>query len=156
MASIVDEIDIPADEITPDTVAKGMIIRLHPKEVIWKTSSEKIDLNALNGKVYLEIKPGSLDETDIKQVYNGLRTGRLLSVKKIVKTEVPSIEMNFDSNAPVAWRLLDLKDDEFQSTVMKFKRVNVLELAYKLEKQNKKREDRLNLIQKQIALVANK
>ena len=69
MVNIADEIDIPADEITPDAVTNGMIIRLHPNEVIWKTTSEKIDLNALVGKVYLEIKPGSLDEKDVKQVY---------------------------------------------------------------------------------------
>lgn len=153
---VLAEVDIPAENIIPDDIVKGMIIRLHPNEVLWHTDDKSIELNVLSGKVFFEIKPGSLSEKTVSQVFNGLKTGRILSAPRIEKVEIPNIEMNFDSNAITARRILDLDDKEFESTVMKFRRVPILEVMIGLEKQDKKRTDRIDFIQKQISLVSNK
>ena len=156
MESIERSIDISADEITPEAVAKGVIIRIHPNELIWRTDSGKIDLNALVGNVCHEIKPGSLSSSEADQVYNGIRTGRILCVKKFEKGSAPNIEMSFDPNAPTARKILDLPDSEFESTVLKFKRVHILELALGFEAQDKRRKDRMDFIRKQISIVSDK
>lgn len=156
MEDILKNINIPADEITPETVSKGIIVRLHPNEIIWKSDSGKINLNFLQGDVFYEIKGSSLSEAEVNQVYNGIKAGRLLCVKKIEKVDKPNIEMSFDPNAPTARRILDLPDGEFESAIIRFKRIPILELALSLEAQEGGRKGRMDLIRKQIALFSDK
>ena len=155
MKEILEQIDIPAENITPEVIKKGLIVRLHPNEVFWKTDSETISLNAMTGTLYHEIKH-ELSEMEKTQLYNGLKAGRIISVKKVEKTEKPDISLSFDSNAPTAMKLLDLPDSEFEKTITRFKRLEILELALKLEKQNRNRTDRIKFLTNHIAMVSNK
>jgi len=142
---------IPADEVTPDLIVSGCIVRLGPGEVFWKLDSGKVELNAFQGKITAKVEGRKLTETEVMFVLNGIRTGRVMVVDKEDKGTPVNTKWLTSEYAPRARRLLDHKDPEFPEAVKRTYSFNVLETALEIEKEEKNRKDRVSLLTKKIA-----
>lgn len=141
---------IPADEVTPDTIKSGLIVRLGLGEVFWKLDSGKVELNAFTGQLTARVAGEKLTELEVQFVLNGIRTGRIIVVDKHEKVEPVNTKWLLSEYAPRARRLLDYPDEQFTEVANRTYSMNVLQTALEIEKENKNREGRIRILSTKI------
>jgi len=138
-------------EVTVDHVKAGLVLRLGPGEVFWKIDSGKVELNAFTGKLSTKVDGSKLTDREVRFVLNGIRTGRVIVVDKLVTGKPVDTKWLTSEYAPAARRLLDYKDHQFMEAARRTFSRKTLEVALELEKEGQARPNRINLLTSQLA-----
>ena len=142
---------IPADEVTPDTIVGGIIVRLGRKEVFWRLDSGKVELNAFTGALTAKVDGRKLTEAEVYSIISGLRSGRIMVVDHMEEGKPVNTKWLTSEYAPRARILLDNKDGSFNEAVRRTFSLPVLETALEIEKEEKNRKERVGLLTSKLA-----
>ena len=142
------------EEVTPEVVKKGLIVALHPREVFWKLDSNKVELNAFTGVISSKVDGKELSPVDVMGIVNGVRTGRLIVIEKLVVGTPVNTKWSLSEFAPGARKLLDYSDVEFKEAVSGNYSRKLLQAAVELEKEGKNRGDRIKILSNKLVDLA--
>ena len=138
-------------EINMDNL-KGQIVGLSPREVFWKPMSGNttLELSRISGRI--SCKVGSVSEFDGIAIIKGLRSGRLLLMDKVIKSE-PSDPVNshvMDTTHIEALRLLDITDKDLFTETMEVQSSKILEACLEMEKRGSNRDKYISIIKQNL------
>ena len=137
---------IPAEEVTPDVVRDGVTIALGNRDVFWKTDSGSVSLNAFTGDISTKVAGRGLSDMDVMAIVNGVRSGRIMIVDKLIKGDPVDTTLLTSEYAPGARKLLDYNDGEFREAVESNFSIKLLKTALSLEKSGANRKERIKLL----------
>jgi hypothetical protein len=129
----------------------GIIIGLHPNELVWKTDSGSITLSRLAGIISIDV-PGKLSEKDREQIVSGLQHARIIQYDSVV-TEAPVMmdKPRYLGDKAVLYRVLDERNiQKFGDSIKRQTGIAFLNSLYDLEKSDRNRDQYKNIILQRI------